>query len=43
MVRVVRIYEHGGPDVLRIVDVEMPRPGPGEVQIRVKALGLNRA
>jgi NADPH:quinone reductase-like Zn-dependent oxidoreductase len=43
MARVVRIYEHGGPDVLRIVDVEMPKPGPGEVQIRVKALGLNRA
>ncbi len=43
MTRVVRIYEHGGPEVLRIVDVEMPRPGPGEVQIRVKALGLNRA
>jgi NADPH:quinone reductase-like Zn-dependent oxidoreductase len=43
MARVVRIYEYGGPDVLRIVDVEMPRPGPGEVQIRVKALGLNRA
>jgi len=43
MARVVRIYEHGGPDVMQIVDIEMPRPGPGEVQIRVKALGLNRA
>jgi NADPH:quinone reductase-like Zn-dependent oxidoreductase len=43
MARVVRIHEHGGPDVLQIVDVEMPGPGRGEVQIRVKALGLNRA
>ncbi|MER8461460.1 zinc-dependent alcohol dehydrogenase family protein [Mesorhizobium sp. M1396] len=43
MVRVVRFHQHGGPEVLRIEDVELPRPGPGEVQIRVKALGLNRA
>ncbi|MER8749685.1 zinc-dependent alcohol dehydrogenase family protein [Mesorhizobium sp. M1050] len=43
MARVVRFHRHGGPEVLRIEDVELPRPGPGEVQIRVKALGLNRA
>lgn len=43
MARVVRFHEHGGPEVLRIEDVDVPRPGPGEVQIRVKALGLNRA
>ncbi|MCZ0736945.1 zinc-dependent alcohol dehydrogenase family protein [Phreatobacter sp. AB_2022a] len=43
MTRVVRFHRHGGPDVLRIEEVEMPHPGPGEVQIRVKALGLNRA
>ncbi|MER9296304.1 zinc-dependent alcohol dehydrogenase family protein [Mesorhizobium sp. M0621] len=43
MVRVVRFHQHGGPEVLRIEDVELPRPGPDEVQIRVKALGLNRA
>ncbi|MBR0665549.1 zinc-dependent alcohol dehydrogenase family protein [Roseomonas hellenica] len=43
MVRVVRFHEHGGPEVLRIEDVEVPPPGPGEVRIRVKALGLNRA
>jgi NADPH:quinone reductase-like Zn-dependent oxidoreductase len=43
MARVVRFHQHGGPEVLRIEDVELPQPGPGEVQIRVKALGLNRA
>lgn len=43
MTRVVRFHQHGGPEVLRIEDVELPPPGPGEVQIRVKALGLNRA
>ncbi|MDX8467079.1 zinc-dependent alcohol dehydrogenase family protein [Mesorhizobium sp. VK23B] len=43
MARVVRFHERGGPEVLRIEDVEVPPPGPGEVLIRVKALGLNRA
>jgi NADPH:quinone reductase-like Zn-dependent oxidoreductase len=43
MARVVRFHQHGGPEVLRIEEVDVPRPGRGEVQIRVKALGLNRA
>ncbi|MGM3274580.1 zinc-dependent alcohol dehydrogenase family protein [Ralstonia sp. 24A2] len=43
MARVVRFHQHGGPEVLRIEHVDVPRPGQGEVQIRVKALGLNRA
>lgn len=43
MVRVVRFHEHGGPEVLRIEHVDVPGPGRGEVQIRVKSLGLNRA
>ncbi len=43
MARVVRFHQHGGPEVLHIEDVEVPPPGAGEVQIRVKALGLNRA
>ncbi|WP_206957374.1 zinc-dependent alcohol dehydrogenase family protein [Trinickia acidisoli] len=43
MTRVVRFHQHGGPEVLRIEEVDLPRPGAGEVQIRIKALGLNRA
>ncbi|OCP19185.1 MULTISPECIES: zinc-dependent alcohol dehydrogenase family protein [unclassified Ensifer] len=43
MARVVRFHEHGGPEVLRIEDRDVAAPGPGEVRIRVKALGLNRA
>jgi NADPH:quinone reductase-like Zn-dependent oxidoreductase len=43
MARVVRFHELGGPEVLRIEAAEILAPGPGEVQIRVKALGLNRA
>jgi NADPH:quinone reductase-like Zn-dependent oxidoreductase len=43
MARVVRFREIGGPEVLRIEEVEIPPPGKGEVQIRIHALGLNRA
>src|SRR6185369_9715587 len=43
MARVVRFHRLGGPEVLSIEEVEVPAPGRGEVRIRVKALGLNRA
>jgi NADPH:quinone reductase-like Zn-dependent oxidoreductase len=43
MARVVRFHEVGEPEVLKIEQVDVPPPGRGEVQIAVKALGLNRA
>jgi NADPH:quinone reductase-like Zn-dependent oxidoreductase len=43
MARVVRFHQLGGPEVLRIEELEVPPPGKGEVQIRIHALGLNRA
>jgi NADPH:quinone reductase-like Zn-dependent oxidoreductase len=43
MTRIVRFHETGGPEVLRIEDLEPQAPGSGEVQIDVKAIGLNRA
>ncbi len=43
MARVIRFHQHGGPEVLRIEHVDVPAPGRYEVQIRVRALGLNRA
>ena len=43
MTRVVRFHQVGGPEVLRVEEVEVPPPGKGEVQINIKALGLNRA
>jgi NADPH:quinone reductase len=43
MARVVRFHEIGGPEVLRIDEVNVSPPGKGEVQINIKALGLNRA
>ena len=42
MTKVVRIHEFGGPEVLRLDEVEIGSPGAGEVRIRVGAFGLNR-
>jgi NADPH:quinone reductase-like Zn-dependent oxidoreductase len=42
MARVVRFHELGGPEVLRVDDLEVGAPGPGEVRIKVAAIGLNR-
>jgi NADPH2:quinone reductase len=39
--RVIRIHETGGPEVLRWEEVEVERPGPGEVLLRQTAIGLN--
>jgi NADPH:quinone reductase-like Zn-dependent oxidoreductase len=43
MSRVVIMRETGGPEVLRLEQRETPRPGPGEVLIRIGAFGLNRS
>jgi NADPH:quinone reductase-like Zn-dependent oxidoreductase len=42
MSRSVRIHQFGDADVLRIEEVEVGEPGPGEVRLRVHAIGLNR-
>jgi NADPH:quinone reductase-like Zn-dependent oxidoreductase len=41
MPQAVRYEEHGGIDVLQVVEVDRPVPGPGEVLVRVKAAGIN--
>ncbi|MGW0936298.1 zinc-dependent alcohol dehydrogenase family protein [Streptomyces sp. NPDC002666] len=41
--KAVLFHTTGGPDVLTVEEVPLPAPGPGEVLIRVEALGLNRA
>lgn len=39
--KAVRIYSHGGPEVMRLEDIELPPPGPGEARIRHTAIALN--
>jgi NADPH2:quinone reductase len=41
MPRAIRIHEAGGPEVLRLEEVDLPPPGDGEVQVRHTAIGLN--
>ncbi|MFF7939523.1 NADP-dependent oxidoreductase [Nocardia gamkensis] len=36
-------YAFGGPEVLEVVEVDRPRPGPGEVLVRVAATSVNAA
>jgi NADPH:quinone reductase len=40
--RQVYFEGHGGPDVIRIGEAEIPEPGPGQVLIEVVAAGVNR-
>jgi NADPH:quinone reductase-like Zn-dependent oxidoreductase len=40
--KIVRFYEFGGPEVLRVEDAPSAAPGPGEVRLRVEAAGVNR-
>jgi NADPH2:quinone reductase len=39
--KAVRIERHGGPEEMQLVDVQVGDPGPGEIRIRHKAIGLN--
>ncbi len=39
--RAIRIHETGGPEVMRLEDVALPPPGPGEVRVRNHAIGVN--
>ncbi len=39
--KAVRIDQHGGPEELKLVEVQVGEPGTGEIRIRHKAIGLN--
>ncbi|MEU4895184.1 NADP-dependent oxidoreductase [Streptomyces sp. NPDC044780] len=39
--KAIRLHEHGGPEVLRYEEVPIPEPEPGEVLVRVRAVGVN--
>jgi NADPH:quinone reductase-like Zn-dependent oxidoreductase len=42
-VKIVRFHKIGGPEVLQFDELPLPEPSQGEVRLRVKAIGLNRA
>lgn len=41
--KAVILHEHGGPEVLQVAELDAPSPGPGEAQIEIKAIAMNRA
>jgi NADPH:quinone reductase-like Zn-dependent oxidoreductase len=43
MAKVVQFNAVGGPEQLKLYELEVAEPGPGEVRIKIKAIGLNRA
>jgi len=40
-VKAIRVHEFGGPEVLKLEEVPDPQPGPGQVVVRVHAVGVN--
>jgi NADPH:quinone reductase-like Zn-dependent oxidoreductase len=43
MSRTIKFAQAGGPEVLEFIEMQVPAPGPHEVRIKVKAIGINRA
>lgn len=41
VVKAIRVHRHGGPEVLTYEDVAIGAPGPGEIRVRNRAIGLN--
>lgn len=39
--KAIQITEIGGPDVMHLVDLDVPSPGKGEIRLRQTAIGLN--
>lgn len=39
--RAIQVSEHGGPEVLRPVEVPDPQAGPGQLLVRTQAIGIN--
>jgi NADPH:quinone reductase-like Zn-dependent oxidoreductase len=40
--RAITFDRFGGPEVLQVVQVDLPQPGPGQVRLRVQAAGVNQ-
>jgi NADPH2:quinone reductase len=40
-VKAIRVHQFGGPEVLRLEEVPVPTPAPGQVLVRIHAIGVN--
>jgi NADPH:quinone reductase len=41
VMKAIQIHSTGGPEVLQLVDLSIPEPGPGQVLVRIEATGVN--
>ena len=41
MIRAVRVHEFGGPEAMRLEEIDLPAPGKGEVRVKIHAAGVN--
>lgn len=41
MVKAIRVHKNGGPEVLQLEEITLPAPGPGELLVKNRAIGLN--
>ena len=39
--KAIQVHEFGAPDVMKLEEIPTPKPGPGQVLVRVKAVGVN--
>jgi len=39
--KAIRVHEFGGPEALRLEEIADPQPGPGQVLVTVRAIGVN--
>src|SRR4051812_35231754 len=39
--KAIRVHEAGGPEVMKLEEVHDPKPGPGQVVVRIYAVGIN--
>ncbi len=40
-IKAIRIERNGGPETMALKEVDLPAPGPGEITVRAKAIGIN--
>ena len=39
--KAIRVHQFGGPEVLQLEEIATPQPGPGQVLVRLRAIGVN--